>query len=60
MHGHASSALTLWALGICLRPHAVGLQFELGDVLVDDHEALFGQHQAIGQAQPIDLSLSAR
>src|SRR5262245_49563937 len=28
-------------------------------VLVDHHEALFGEHHAVGQAQPVDLPICA-
>src|SRR5262245_42116142 len=58
---HLAAALALWTLGLPGQHwRARGdLEVELADVCVDNREAVFCEHRAIGQTQPVHLFLGS-
>jgi hypothetical protein len=49
VHWHAGLPLALRAFHVIRGPHVIGLQFELGNVLVHHHDFLLVEQNAIGK-----------
>ena len=49
MHRYAAGRLALRTFGVRQVAHAIVFQLELRDVLVDDHEALLAEQEAVRQ-----------